>query len=146
MMMFRSLMRSQRWLPALIVALALCVRAFLPAGYMVGQDGSASRTVSIQICSSSGIKALSLTLRPTVLAVGQHSSGNDAVKSSGDVCAFSSLLMQGLEGISVLLLTAPLSFTLLLTIGRVWPSVISPHKWVRPPLRAPPVRQHSLLG
>lgn len=129
----RSFLRSRRWLAMLIVAAALCVRALVPAGFMVGAD-TASHTLTIQICSGGEMKALTLALPVHKNAGGEHG----AKSGQNDTCAFTALSMGALGGADSLLLALALAFILQLGLLPPRPAPRRLRAQVRPPLRGPP--------
>lgn len=119
-----------------LVALALAMKALLPAGYMPGGD---TRSFTIQLCSE-GIDGRHDLVRqitvPASDAVEKAAAGH--AKAQG-TCPFGALGHALLGGADPVLLAAALAFILALGFAPV--AVPAPrrraHAW--PPLRGPPL-------
>jgi hypothetical protein len=136
----RALLRSHRRLAALLLALALCMKALVPAGYMVGGsmvDGGA-KVLTIEICADTlGAK---LTRQ---IAVPHHAAPGDAQGDHGKsaaACPYAGLAMAGLAGVDTALLALALGFILALGFAPVPPPRLARAAYFRPPLRGPPGR------
>ena len=136
MQTLRSLLCGHRWLATLIVVAALCVRAVVPAGFMVGTEGAAaSRHITIQICTGGEMRAMTIAL-PSHNAAG----GEKSAKTSHDeTCAFTALSMGALGGVDLVLLALALAFALLLGFLPVRVVELAASFHLRPPLRGPPL-------
>ena len=136
----RIFLRSRRWLAMMIVAAALCVRALVPAGYMVSSAPSA-HSIAIQICTGSTLKSVTLVLPSS------HEDRKDHGKQAEAPCAFTALAMGAVESVDPLQLALAISFILLLGFA---PQSVTPLRspaYVRPPLRGPPAfARFSLTG
>jgi len=131
----RNLLRDHRSLAMLVVALALCVKAVLPPGYMLA-GGAGGRTLTVQLCFG-GIEHR--TVEVAIPASGKDASGKAGQNGTPDAqCPYTSLSMAADSGVDAPLLAialafilaagfAPLSFALPKRAGRI-----------RPPLRGPP--------
>jgi hypothetical protein len=67
MLQLRALIRQRRMLAIFIVALALCVKALIPTGYMVGTNST--MLLSVQICDD-GTRSLSVMGASATIALG----------------------------------------------------------------------------
>lgn len=126
---FRVFFLRYRALAFAVIALALAMKALVPAGFMLGTD---SHALTVQLCDGYGDAA-----RAVVIAVKGH---GDAGKSVHDqqACPFSGLLHGGLTGADPILLDAALAFILLLGFAALPFAAPHPLARLRPPLRAPP--------
>ena len=124
---FRAFFLSHRRVAALLVALALCMKALLPAGYMLGSE---SRTITVQICADSlGAK---ITKQ---IDVGAKDHG----KTKADApCAFTALTHGALGGSDPIQLALALLFILALGFAPHIPAAPKRDHYLRPPLRGPP--------
>lgn len=124
---FRRLVMTHRWMAAALVALALLVRAWVPAGYMPGQG---VRVLTMEICADS------LGQRVTrSIALSSRDDGTARVRNHCDYAVMADAAMGGADAP---LLAAALAF--ILALGFL-PRVALPIRRVRallPPLRGPP--------
>jgi hypothetical protein len=125
----RSSIRRHRGLAACLIALALAMKALVPAGYMVG---STAHVLTIEICADS----LGKHLTQTVLVPGESKPAEHA-KTDG-TCNWGALGMAGLAGADLGLLALALAFILLLSTAPVRPVRERRSLHLRPPLRGPP--------
>ena len=124
----RLLLARHARLAALLLALALCVRALVPTGYMIEGQGGA---ITVALCDAS-----SQTARAITIDVGAHKQAGDVAKDSP--CAFSSLAHAATAGADAPLLALALAFILALGFApSAFPALTRPAR-LRPPLRAPP--------
>lgn len=116
-----------------LVALALLVRALVPAGYMVAPS---TLTLNIQLCSDVQGEHASMQIVVPRSGNGQDGSGKPGQKNQP--CAFSALGMASLAGADDLLLAQALAF--ILNTGAVYVASLAcrPFAHQRPPLRGPP--------
>ncbi len=133
----RAFLCAHRRFAALLLALAICMKALVPAGFMLGSDVT---VLTVQICAdASGGKLVKQVIVP-------H-SGSTAGKSGetrGDggkgsaTCPYAGLGMAGLSGADPVLLALALAF--ILALGFLPLSAAPPRRisHVRPPLRGPP--------
>lgn len=132
----RAFFRDHRRLAFALAALALAMKALLPAGFMVAQQ---ARVLSVAICTdASGGKAVT---RQIAVPMAHQNAGGvpDHAKGQGQgSCAFSALAMASLAGADTVLLAAALAFILALGFlplaQRPWRRA----QRLRPPLRGPP--------
>ena len=130
----RSIIWRHRWLATLIVAAALCVRIFVPQGYMIG---GGQKQLTIQLCYEGvGGETMRIAIPGTV---GGHGKSHDHRGSPDVHCPYSSLSMGALSGADVALLALALAFILALGFAR--PTSPDPvrRRFLQPPLRGPPL-------
>lgn len=133
MQSWNRLLRDRRHFAALVVALALCVKALIPAGYMVQ---SRDRVITVAICAdASGGQLTRQIVVPHRDGSGNGSSHQD--KADG-TCAWTGLSGAADSLADPLLLVLALAFILALGFlpQRAVPRP-EPHH-LRPPLRGPP--------
>lgn len=128
----RSFIHAHSRLAHLLLAMALLVRAIVPAGYMVS---SGAGTLTVTLCSGQGPKTAVLVLDASR---GQAGDKQDHGKPDNP-CAFSGLGMAALGGADPVLLAIAVAFSLLLAFRREAFPVPAAPGYLRPPLRAPPV-------
>ena len=116
-----------------VIAIALAMKALVPAGFMVETRG---HVLTIAICAdaSSGHGVSKQIIIP-----GKPANGQSAQGKSGEACPFSTLAIAGLSGADPALLAAALAFILLLGFLPVAAPRLVWSRRIRPPLRAPPV-------
>lgn len=127
----RTLLVRHRALAAVLLAVALCLKAVMPAGYMVGP---ASKVLTIQICAAASGHAVT---KQIAIPMKEH-AGSDGGQSAPGDCAYGSLSMASATGPDPVLLLFAIAFILALGFApvRVPPRARISH--VRPPLRGPP--------
>ena len=126
----RAFVRRNPAVAALIVALALMLRALVPGGFMPTADHG---RIVISICTGSGPVTAAIAVPGA-----DHGEPGDHAKSD-QPCAFAGLSLTLLGGADVALLLVALAFIVALAFAPVLarnPGRI-PH--LRPPLRGPPV-------
>ena len=128
----RNLIREDRLLAAIVLAMALGVKLFVPAGYMVGNAGGAT---TVTICS--GIDSFISTTVTPATDDSRHSDGQKAAHAMP--CAFTALAMATLAGADAPLLAPALAFILLVGILPLGEARIERPARIRPPSRAPPI-------
>jgi hypothetical protein len=127
----RRLCRDHRNLAALLVALALCMKVLVPAGYMIGGQ---SKTLTISICADA--QGTHLTKQIAIPLNGQNDRGEHGKPAP---CPYAALGMASLPGADAALLGLALAF--ILSLGFVAVRAVPPSRaaFLRPPLRAPPL-------
>lgn len=129
-----ALVRHHARLVPVLLALALMVKALVPAGFMLSPD--AERFLTVTICAdASGVpKQMRIAIPDKDDAGGDH----DEAADKGQPCAFSGLGHATLGGADPLLLAAALVFILLIGFAPrpALPARDTP--FLRPPLRGPP--------
>ena len=130
----RALLLRHRALAILMVVAALCLKALVPAGYMLE---AGHKVLTVAICQDSSGQAIT----HEIVVPMKGSPAGDAAKhaEAGKACAWSSLGMASLTGADALLLAAALAF--ILTLGFAPTAAPRPRRavWLRPPLRGPPL-------
>jgi len=127
----RVFLHRHRTLAALLLALALCVKAIVPAGYM---PGGGARFITVSICADAS--GGEVTRQIAIPARGD--AAQDHARAKGE-CAFAGLAMAALGGADMALLAAALAF--ILALGFAEHAVPAPRdaSRLRPPLRGPPL-------
>jgi hypothetical protein len=133
----RAFLRTNRRLALGLIALALVIKALVPAGYMLGGPlGERAHVLTVAICADASGELT--TKQITVPADGQADHGKaDHAKAEG-TCAWGLLAMAALAGADALLLALALAFILALGLAPSRPAVRTPRTYLRPPLRGPP--------
>jgi hypothetical protein len=131
---FRTFLRSNRRLAALLVVLALAMKALVPAGYMLAQQ---TTVLSVTICADGQGKRIAHEI--TVPMKAGHADDAGDPGKGGTTCSWSSLAMGALGGAAPELLAALLVFILALGFRSPAPLAAQSAFRLRPPLRAPPV-------
>jgi hypothetical protein len=125
----RSFLRDHRSIAACLIALALAMKALVPAGYMLG---TAAHVLTVEVCADGQGKRLTRQI-----VVPGESKPADHAKPDG-TCAWSGLSLAALGGADAVLLALALAFILLLGLVRPAPPLLSRAVHLRPPLRGPP--------
>lgn len=123
----RRLVQSHRWLAAALVALALLVRAWVPAGYMPDHR---ARVLTMEICADS----LGQRITRSITLPGRD-DGTARVKNHCDYGVMADAAMGGADGF---LLAAALAFILALGFLPRPALPLRRARAIRPPLRGPP--------
>ena len=131
---FRTFLRDHRWLAMLLIALALCVKALVPAGFMIGQQANA---FAIEICNGQGTHLVSQIVIPQSQ---KHGDGRSDTGKSDSQCPYSALSLASLGGADPILLTLALLFSLTLGFKPTPLPERSQILYLRPPVRGPPLR------
>jgi hypothetical protein len=136
MAVLRTFLLRHRALALLLFAAALCIKAAVPAGVMVGSE---RKVLTIEICADT--LGTHLTRQIAVPVSGKAEGdvdGKAGTHKSDTTCPFGALAMGSLGGADVALLAAALAFVMALGLApRAEPTVSAPAR-LRPPLRAPP--------
>lgn len=130
----RTFLRSNRHLAALLVALALAMKALVPAGYMLAEQ---TTVLSVTICADGQGKRIAHEIT-VPMKPGHADDSGDLGKGSG-TCSWSSLSTGTLGNAAPELLAVALAFILALGFLPAAPPATSSPSRLRPPLRAPPV-------
>ena len=128
----RAFFREHMGLAAVLVALALMMRAIVPAGYMAS---TTAQHITIQICADTSAQQLTRTID---IPSGHQAEGKDgAMAKAGGHCAFGALSAPGLEEAGAAVLAIALAAMLCLGLA---PSLAPTpfRRQMRPPLRGPP--------
>lgn len=129
---WRALIRKHSQLALLLVALALCVKALVPQGYMVMPSNG---TIMVSICSGQGPQMVALDVGKHDGEHGDHQDG----KKADHPCAFSGLGMSAMGGADIALLAIAIAYVLTLGFLAITALPRPTVARLRPPLRAPPV-------
>ena len=135
MQALRAFFRDRHRLAIVLVALALCLKAVVPAGHMVASD---ARVISVAVCADTQGKRLVRQIVIPAESGRPQDNGGGHAKPEG-ACAFSALAFAALGGADLLVLAGALLF--LLAIGHL-PHSLPRRRAIRfqlPPSRAPPV-------
>lgn len=134
----RALILANRRVAILVVLAALCMKALIPAGYMVS---GGTDSITVTICNGGGeggptlvtieIPAKGMTLG----GEGDHGKGSG---KDGGQCSFSSLTMAAMGGADAPLLALALAFILLLGLLPAIRLPFARADHLQPPLRGPP--------
>jgi hypothetical protein len=128
----RTLLLRHRAFALLLVAAALCIKAVVPAGLMVGSE---RKVLTVEICADTLGTHL---VRQIAVPIGGRADGKIGAHQSDTTCPFGALAMASLGGADAALLAAALAFVMALGLApRVAPLVSTPAR-LRPPLRGPP--------
>jgi hypothetical protein len=131
MKLIRAFLQRHFHLAAVILALALAMKALVPAGYMIGSGTSQSLTV--EICDGQGGSILSKLTIP-----GKTGGADDEHTKAAKDCPFTALSMHVLAGADAGLLVLALAFILALGFAPVPPLRLTRIGFLTPPLRGPP--------
>lgn len=126
----RAMIIRHAKLAAVLLALVLCMRAAVPAGYMVGDEAG---TLTVSVCSGVAHGPRSITID-----VGSHQQKGDPAKDIP--CAFTALAKAATDGADAPLLALALALAFILALGfvAVRPMLLPLAERLRPPLRGPP--------
>lgn len=147
--MFRRLL-ALRSVAVLICLAALAMKLLVPSGYMVS---SAQGRLAITVCPGVAPQATGMAMWPqaTGMAMSEmHHAMADTAMPGGHApskehgktempCAFSSLSAQALGAVDPVLLVAAIAFVMAVGLKRVRPLARPSTRYLRPPLRGPPV-------
>lgn len=129
----RAFIADHRRLAVLLVAMALLVKALVPAGYMVGGN---VKLLTVSICADSSGGVITKQL-----AIPMNEGSGHPAKSQGQDegrCAFTALGLGALAAADIELLAEALLFILALGLVDRAPLPRAESSWLRPPLRGPP--------
>jgi hypothetical protein len=128
----RALIREHRQLAVACLVLAFCIRAIVPAGFMVSPAAETMLTISVCSDATGAFEAIRIPV-PLKSSAPEHKDGAEPAN-----CAFGGLGKLALGGADPFLLAVALAF--ILAVG-VAPAVRPPHRriaYLQPPLRGPP--------
>lgn len=126
----RTFFRRHRALAGLLVVAALCLKAAVPTGFMIGAE---ARTITVQICRDVSGGAISQQM---TIPVNQDADAHG--KPAKGECPYASLSMASLSGADPVLLALALAF--IIALGFAATQIVPPRReyHLRPPLRGPP--------
>ncbi len=134
----RALLFGHRRIAILVMALALGMKALLPAGYMLSSAAeSATGVLTLALCHEGG-KGATVASSVAVPAGKAAQDGHDSHAKADGQCPYSSLSMAALGGASAPLLALALAFILALGLVPARRLPFGPIAHLRPPLRGPP--------
>ena len=125
----RAILLRHRALAMALVALALALRALVPAGYMPGRSASSSFTVLV--CADATGSATPITVK-----VAREGAPADA--KATESCAFAGLGMAALSAADPVLLAVALAFIIALGFGAVAIPALRRAPRILPPPCGPP--------
>lgn len=128
----RALLLHYRLMAFAVIALALVMKAVVPAGYMVGSD---SRVLTVRICDETQL-AQAAHDRQIAIPMKGEPAGKHA-KGEG-MCAFSALSFASLGGADPIQLALALLFILAAGFAATVQPAPRRSAHLRPPLRGPP--------
>lgn len=130
MSLMRTILLRHRIIAFAVIALALAMKALVPAGYTVD---SASKALTIRVCADAQISS---TVRDILIPMKSEPAGKHS-KAEG-VCPYSALSFAGLAGADPIQLALALLF--ILAMGFTELVLPAPRRiaHLRPPLRGPP--------
>ncbi len=130
----RNLIHARPVLALLLVAMALCMKALVPSGYMVF---AGSKTITVGICSDAMGAPQSMTI---TIPMDPSPAAEPAHKGKADSpCAFSALSMGAIGGADAPLLALALAFVLALGLFTFPALRRTSALRLRPPSQAPPL-------
>lgn len=133
MQALRTLILGNPRAAILALLLVLCMKALVPAGYMI-ETGAKTFTVTLCSDDSGGKKTVEIAI-PTDPS---HDAGKDGEAKAGGKCAFSPLSMAATGGADAPLLALAFAFILLLGLAPASSLPFGQVHYLRPPLRGPP--------
>ncbi len=125
----RTFMLRHRGLAALLLAAALCLKALVPAGYMID---SGTSVLTLTICDAQGGN-----VRQIAVPIHGENTQDDGQAASGG-CPYATLSMHALGGADPIQLAAALAFLLLLGFAPLIAPALRRSRYATPPLRGPP--------
>lgn len=128
----RVFLLANRRLSAVLLAAALCIKALVPAGFMVA--GGQPLTLTVSICADAS--GTGTTREIIIPAKADRAAGHGQAKGE---CAFGALAMGALGGADTVLLALALAFVLALGFAPHAAPDLPGTRHLRPPLRGPPL-------
>ena len=129
----RAFLARHRAFAAMLIAAALCMKALIPAGYMLG---SGERVLTVEICADS--QGGHLTKQIVIPGGGKSGGGQSEHDKVDGTCPFSALSFASVSGADPDLLTIALIFIMALGFVPVSVARATGQSHLRPPLRGPP--------
>ncbi len=134
---FRAFVLSHRAFAGVLIALALAMKALVPAGTMIAPQ---AHVLMVQICDGFGPAERTLAHAVAIPVSEKGAARHDGGKAAHDApaCPYATLGLAGLGGGDPLLIALALVF--MLAVARARPVGRAPRAraFLRPPLRAPP--------
>lgn len=129
----RAFACNHRRLAALLLALALCIRALVPAGTMIS---AGTRVLTVEICADASRAGMTRDIVVPMRGDGAGDSADHAAK--GTPCSWSALGFGALAAVDPIVLAIALAF---IAMAGLLPAPAPRSRLaarLRPPLRAPP--------
>ena len=135
MRVLRAIARQNAILWTVLLVTAVAIKATVPTGYMVST--SSEKLIEISIChGTTGERGTALISIP----MKADTSGEKQTPAKGDAqCAFSALAQQAVGGAAAELLAIALAAILVLGLAPLGKLDTASGKFLRPPLRGPPL-------
>ncbi|HWU01218.1 MAG TPA: DUF2946 family protein [Novosphingobium sp.] len=133
----RAFFLHHRRLAALLLVLALCARALVPAGYM---PAGGARILTVRICADTLGQTI---VRQMVIPgqAGQHGDQHGEKGRADTPCHFAAMGHAMLGATDPVLLALALLFAFALAFLPLHAPIPARVAWLRPPLRGPPSRR-----
>jgi len=122
-------------LALVLLALAFCIKALIPAGYMV--SSTSDHVLALTICSET-----TGSTKTILVNVGDPESpdaGHSGDPATDGKCAFSGLSHAAVGGADAIQLALALAAILVLALAASWHWPWRRSAYLRPPLRGPPL-------
>jgi hypothetical protein len=129
MQALRALTHRHRLLALVIVLVTLAIKATVPAGYMLGWQGT---VLTVAICADASGGAVT---KQIVIPPADAEGGHDKAPAA---CPYAALGFAALAGADTVLLALALAFILALALAPERPAPLRHIPFLRPPLRGPP--------
>ncbi len=130
----RAFLLRHRAMALIVIALALAMKALVPAGYMIGSD---TRVLTIRICDG-GAAPVAATVPIAGHARPGHGDGAGSMPDH-QACPYSALAHGALGGADPIQIALALAFIVVAGLAMQPGLVRRTPARLRPPLRAPPV-------
>lgn len=130
---FRAFVFRHRAFAALVVAMALAMKALLPVGYMVGSAGG--KAITIEICDGQPDHALATVLVPLA---GKGDPADDAKHKGSSDCPFSALSFGTMGTGDAAFIAAAILFVFALAFAPLVAAPLPRFRFLSPPGRGPP--------
>jgi hypothetical protein len=134
MQILRALVLRHRLLAVLLVVLALAIKAVVPAGYMLSQQGT---VLTVTICAD----ASGSTVHKQIVVPNKGAATDDLADAHAKApaaCPYAALGFAALAGANAVLLALALAFVLALGLAPSRPAPLRRIPFLRPQLRGPP--------
>lgn len=135
MHLLRTLLLRHRAIAFAAIAAALCLKALVPAGYML--DAGAT-SITARLCDSSMSQTVTKQIAIPARGSADRSPGTPAGKAGAPECPYAALNLAAIGGAAPALLALALVFILALGLAPEPPRPVHRAAYLRPPLRAPP--------
>ncbi len=130
MHLFRRFFPRHQYFAAVLLALALCLKAVVPTGYMVDASGT---SLTIRICDGQSNRVVKLAIP------GRQDDSHQQRANEASHCPYTALSLGALGGADPWLIEVALAFLLLLGLAPLVAPVLRRQRYHTPPLRAPPL-------